>query len=246
VEKIGTGVHIVKHLFKNSLFEQQARSYLKPCGHPWAALVMFDSVLICLTLGIKTVSLGYEKSADFGNGVTKEGIEINHQYDKSSAFLTLAGDYVKTFLSPNISLKSELCALWELEITCIFCSETSLKPFHPLFLSCNEPVVGVRGVLRGEENREREEREEIGEREEKSYRIESLIQPAPCDWCAKCEKCKPLLSCICFYFLFLSVFLKHFFLLSNFYFSCPFFFFFYLFHLFIFFVLIYNSTSDVL
>jgi hypothetical protein len=22
------------------------RSYLKPCGHPWAALVMFDSVLV--------------------------------------------------------------------------------------------------------------------------------------------------------------------------------------------------------
>ena len=39
-------VPLVKHVFTNPLFEQRARSYLKPCGHPWAALVMFDSVLV--------------------------------------------------------------------------------------------------------------------------------------------------------------------------------------------------------
>lgn len=36
----------VTHVFKSSTFENNCRSYLKPSGHPWAALVLFDSVLV--------------------------------------------------------------------------------------------------------------------------------------------------------------------------------------------------------
>jgi len=140
VRTIGTNVHLVKHIFKNPLFEQHARSYLKPCGHPWAALVMFDSVLTCARLKIKSVFLGYEKSADFGNGININGNEINHQYDKSSNFLKVFNIYIKNFILYDIKLNSNINHLWELEIMRIFCMEKSLKVFHPLFLSCNEPA----------------------------------------------------------------------------------------------------------
>ena len=34
--------------------------------------------------------------------------------------------------------------MWELEIAKIFCLEKELKKFHRLFLSCNEPINGVK------------------------------------------------------------------------------------------------------
>ena len=117
---------------------------MKPCGHPWAALVLFDAALVCSLTGIKRVYLGHEKSADFGNGATvlvdSRQVEINHQYDKSSAFLTLAADYVRMYIQPHLAIESRLCKMWELHIAKVFCREPILRPFHKLFLSCNEPL----------------------------------------------------------------------------------------------------------
>jgi len=36
----------VRHDFQNELLHRVKRSYLKPCAHPWAALVLFDSLLV--------------------------------------------------------------------------------------------------------------------------------------------------------------------------------------------------------
>eukprot|EP01041_Mallomonas_annulata_P012671 gene12671-26686_t len=68
-------LHIVKHVFHDEQFERTARSYLNPCGHPWAALVMFDALLVCQLEGFHTVCLGYEKSADYGNNLYVHDIE---------------------------------------------------------------------------------------------------------------------------------------------------------------------------
>lgn len=38
--------YAVRHDFQNALLHQVKRSYLKPCAHPWAALVLFDSLLV--------------------------------------------------------------------------------------------------------------------------------------------------------------------------------------------------------
>jgi hypothetical protein len=43
-------VQLVKHDFAYEEIEEHAKSYCIPCGHPWAALVMFDNVLVCLTI----------------------------------------------------------------------------------------------------------------------------------------------------------------------------------------------------
>ena len=107
--------------------------------------MLFDAALVCSLTGIKRVYLGHEKSADFGNGATvlvdaRGPVEINHQYDKSSAFLTLAADYVRSYIQPLVVIESRLCNMWELHIAKVFCREPILRPFHKLFLSCNEPL----------------------------------------------------------------------------------------------------------
>lgn len=107
--------------------------------------MLFDAALVCSLTGIKRVYLGHEKSADFGNGATvlvdtRGPVEINHQYDKSSAFLILAADYVRSYIQPRVIIESRLCNMWELHIAKVFCREPVLRPFHKLFLSCNEPL----------------------------------------------------------------------------------------------------------
>ena len=47
--------HLVQHVFANPTFERHARSYLTPCGHPWAALVLFDAALVCAMTGVRKV-----------------------------------------------------------------------------------------------------------------------------------------------------------------------------------------------
>lgn len=130
----------VRHIFANKNFESRARSYLQPCGHPWAALVLFDSCLIASMYDISSVSLGFEKSADEGNGIVMNGIEVNHQYDKSSVFLKLASEFIYANLNLSLSVYSPLSEMWELEIARIFCLSAELRKLHPFFISCNEPI----------------------------------------------------------------------------------------------------------
>jgi hypothetical protein len=67
--------------------------------------------------GVREVRLGYERSADEGNGVFVQGREVNHQYDKSSAFLQLAQAYVKRWIDPEVSVTSTLHGLWEIQVS---------------------------------------------------------------------------------------------------------------------------------
>eukprot|EP01038_Epipyxis_sp_PR26KG_P009134 gene9134-12320_t len=134
---------LVRHDFYCPSFVKYARSYLKPCGHPWAALVLFDSVLVAVLDDIPEIVLGHEKSADEGNGVFVNNVEVNHQYDKSSMFLSIASDYSMKYITSQLIIRSALTQLWELQIAKIFCDELLLKPYHSLFLSCNEPIHGT-------------------------------------------------------------------------------------------------------
>jgi hypothetical protein len=66
----------VRQEFRSAEFEKRALSYLYPCGHPWAALVFFESLLVCALTGVSEVWLGFERSADEGNGVFWRGQEV--------------------------------------------------------------------------------------------------------------------------------------------------------------------------
>ncbi len=97
--------------------------------------------------GISEVTLGYERSADEGNKiyvevpisstlshtsnvdgrdkVAQDGgevvlEEVNHQYDKSSAFLAQAQVYIKTFVDREVQVVSTLHGLWEIQVLLLF------------------------------------------------------------------------------------------------------------------------------
>lgn len=46
-ESEASGLILVKHIFMDEEFRRLSRSYCEPCGHPWAAVVLFDSLLVC-------------------------------------------------------------------------------------------------------------------------------------------------------------------------------------------------------
>jgi hypothetical protein len=91
-------------------------------------------------LGLPTVLMGHERSADEGNGMLWNGREVNHQYDKSSQFMHLAKVYVHCHIDPSLEIQSGLADMWEIEIAQVFCMDCCLRPFHHLFISCNEPL----------------------------------------------------------------------------------------------------------
>lgn len=85
----------LSHDFGYRDLESCRRSYT-PCGHPWAALICFDALLVSLLLGFDYVAVGNERSANFGNGVWIGSHEVNHQFDKSYAFESKAHAYIKS------------------------------------------------------------------------------------------------------------------------------------------------------
>jgi hypothetical protein len=138
--------------------------------------------------------------------------QVNHQYDKSSQFLFLAQQYVHEFLTKKVKLSSELSQLWELEISKIFCQEKNLRKFHPLFLSCNEPVCQARTksyydsknrsdvVLGGDDEGGAEGLDTVKRKVEQEMQQEQIQQQqtlhqtqqqsVTCtEWCCDCEKC---------------------------------------------------------
>lgn len=138
--------YLIKHDFRDPHFIDLCKSSCDPNGHPWAALVLFDGLLLASLLHIPTIALGHEKSANEGNRVYIDTLEVNHQYDKSQIFLQLTKTYIFTCID-SLSLQSQpfeaysaLGELWELEIAKSFALDPSLQRFHSLFLSCNEPI----------------------------------------------------------------------------------------------------------
>ena len=94
-----------------------------------------------------------------GNNVYINDMEINHQFDKSSIFLSKASDYIRKYIDNQVVVQSPISSMWELQIARVFCEEPKLQCFHSLFLSCNEPKLDVCSYGGG------------------------------FDWCLRCDKC---------------------------------------------------------
>lgn len=176
-------VWVARHSFRSSTFEHTKHSHT-PVGHPWASLCYFDGLLLAELTGVKECWLGFESSADEGNGmVDKNGIAVNHQYDKSAPFMSLTTAFVaRTYANfardeldvPPV-VKSPLSTVSELLIARRFALSPSLRRVHGVFLSCNEPRHNKSGVK---------------------------VEDAQWEWhwCQRCEKC-------CFVFLLLCAWL---------------------------------------
>jgi len=112
------------------LLKLNSEGYLN--GHtPFSAMLAFTTLLTSTLADIPNVLLSNESSA---NEATVIGSEVNHQYSKSFEFESDFRNYIHQNLSPNFNYFSFLRPLSELQIAALF---SELKPYHPIFKSCN-------------------------------------------------------------------------------------------------------------
>ena len=112
------------------MLELNRQGYLN--GHtPFSALVAFSSVLTAYLNGKRYVVLSNESSA---NESTVAGSEVNHQYSKSLQFEADFIEFERRAVGSGVSYFSLLRPWSEFQIARYF---ASIKPYHPIFRSCN-------------------------------------------------------------------------------------------------------------
>ncbi|KAF1794264.1 Intra-flagellar transport protein 57 [Phytophthora cactorum] len=117
VEMTGASAFRFEHNMEDKTWESEvAGTRYQPAGHPWAALVAFDSVLAAILGDFTHVAVGNERSANYDNNVVHEGRPVNHQYDKSFDFETRAHAYIRKYLVEDLHYFSALQHLWEVQI----------------------------------------------------------------------------------------------------------------------------------
>jgi hypothetical protein len=84
-------------------------------AYPSVSTFTFIAVLLAELLGYDQIIFSNERSADFGN-LTYLGLEVNHQWCKSSEAEKITNDYIRRFITPTISTHSLLREFSELEI----------------------------------------------------------------------------------------------------------------------------------
>jgi hypothetical protein len=129
-------------------------------GHiPISAIYAFLGLFGAILYDYRFVVVGNEKSANYGN-VTYLGEVINHQWSKSEEFENLLREYVKKFITLDVSYSSILRNLTELEVMREF---VKFPKYFRVFSSCNTNFK-MSAPLRSDELRRG-------------------------IWCAKCAKC---------------------------------------------------------
>ena len=84
-------------------------------AYPSVSTFTFIAVLLAELLGYNSIIFSNERSADFGN-LNYLGLPVNHQWCKSSEAEKLINDYIQSFITPDIRMRSLLREYSELEI----------------------------------------------------------------------------------------------------------------------------------
>lgn len=84
-------------------------------SYPSVSTFTFIATLLAELLGYDSIVFSNEKSADFGN-LTYLGLDVNHQWCKSSEAEKMTNDYIQKFITPDIGTSSLLRKYSELEI----------------------------------------------------------------------------------------------------------------------------------
>ncbi len=101
-------------------------------GHtPFSALLAFTTLLLAAGCQAQNIALSNESSA---NESTVPGQEVNHQYSKSIDFERDFRNYVRQFITDDISYFSFLRPINELQIAQLF---SRYPVYHSVFKSCN-------------------------------------------------------------------------------------------------------------
>ncbi len=122
--------YVIQRHLDPTLLELNQKGFLN--GHtPFSSLLAFVSLLVSAFTGRNLVALSNEDSA---NEATIPGTDINHQYSKSYEFEQDFRNYVKRYISREISYFSFLRPLNELQIAALFARNSR---YFEVFRSCN-------------------------------------------------------------------------------------------------------------
>lgn len=103
-------------------------------GHiPISAIIAFAGYFLALLNGFSKVVVGNEFSSNFGN-VRYRGLDINHQWSKSSEFEDVFGKYVKDNLTSGVEYFSILRPFYEIRIAKMF---ARYPQYFSVISSCN-------------------------------------------------------------------------------------------------------------
>ena len=102
-------------------------------AYPSVSTFTFIATLLAELIGYDSIIFSNEKGADFGN-LTYLGLEVNHQWCKSSEAEKMTNDYIHNFITPDIATASPLRKYNELEIVRRF---VQYPQYLHYFTSCN-------------------------------------------------------------------------------------------------------------
>ncbi len=130
VVQAGVPLFKVKRYLDKKVFDKHPYD-----GHiPISAVYAFVGVLYSVLYGYSNFIVANEYSSNFGN-IKYKGINVNHQWSKSSEFEKLFQDYIRNFVVSGVNYFSLLRPFYEIRITKIFSKH---KKYFPYFSSCNK------------------------------------------------------------------------------------------------------------
>jgi len=131
IAAIGDPALKIRHTIDPKLFATHEGAYN---GHiPISAVFAFSGLLAAALYDFKYVVVGNEQSSNFGNVIYK-GEAINHQWSKSAEFETMAQEYVRAFMTPDIVYFSLLRPFHEIRVAELF---ARYPKYFSVFSSCN-------------------------------------------------------------------------------------------------------------
>ena len=130
---LGGGEITVSRKIDPRLFELNKRSDTYNGHIPVSAQYAFIGILLGALYDYRYIVVSNEHSSNYGN-VMYQGMEVNHQWSKSLEFETLFQDYVRQYITPDVTYFSLLRPLTELAIVKRFVQHPQ---YFPHFSSCN-------------------------------------------------------------------------------------------------------------
>jgi len=131
IRRIGNPVVTVKRILDPKIFAAYPGGYN---GHiPISAIFAFLGILSAALYDYRYVVVGNEHSSNFGN-IKYHNEIVNHQWSKSEEFEAMFQEYIRKYITSNITYFSLLRPFYEIRIAEMFSKH---KKYFPFFTSCN-------------------------------------------------------------------------------------------------------------
>lgn len=134
VELLQVNKLIIKREIDPQILELNNRSDTYNGHVPFSTHMAFISLFTALLYDYRYTIFANEESASYGS-VEYLGQEINHQWSKSLEFEGMFQEYVKTYITPDVSYFSLLRPFSEVAIAKRF---ATYPQYFPIFSSCNK------------------------------------------------------------------------------------------------------------